>query len=71
MPPPHTPRRALAAALAAVLLTSNLSAAQLSRPLANAAQATAHAARSHFAGRAAHVDREGKGGSMVTGCVCE
>ena len=64
---PALTRRPLALALAAARLTAHPAAAQLSRPLANAAQAAAHASRSHFAGRVAHVDREGKGGSMVTG----
>jgi len=65
-----SPRRtATALATAAALLASPfLASAQVSRPLATAADAAAHAARSHFAGRTASLDAEGKiSGSMMTG----
>ncbi len=71
MPSSVSPRRAAALALALVLASSHHltrpARAQVSRPVATAAQAATHAARSHFAGRVAHMDRESKGGSMVTG----
>lgn len=69
MPSTLSLRRATALALAVALLTASFAPAlsQVSRPLATAAQAAAHAASSHFASRVAHVDRESKGGTMVTG----